>query len=101
MNMAVRMVIQLWLVVMVAGIAAHLRTNASPPFSSSPKTRKFTTMMQIVTMGKCTGRREASVNGISPPTVSYLQLRSADKVAATYYSRLPQVRGLLAAQHVR
>src|SRR5215467_7040949 len=83
-NMAVTMVAQLWPEVMFTGIAAHRRTNGSPPFGSRPKTMEFTTMMQIVTMGKCTGRRDASVNGIRPPTLAYLQLRSADEVRGTH-----------------
>src|SRR5262249_32015325 len=53
---------------MTAGITDHLSTNASPPLSSSAKTIKFVTMMETVRTGKCTGRRDASVNGINPPT---------------------------------
>src|ERR1700676_5137451 len=52
---------------MSAGITDHLSTNASPPRSSSTKTNKFVRMMQVVTMGKCTGRRDASLRGIKPP----------------------------------
>src|SRR5215831_10450313 len=55
---------------MFAGITDHFITNASPPLSSRPKTRKFATMMLTVTIGKCTGRRDASVNGIRPATPS-------------------------------
>src|SRR5258708_7186622 len=54
-----------------AGIADHLSTKASPPVSSSAKTNKFVRMMQIVRMGKCTGRRDASLNGIIAPTLFY------------------------------
>src|SRR5579871_2414974 len=52
---------------MFAGTALHLRTNASPPFSSITKTTKFTTMMDAVTIGILVGLRDASVNGIKPP----------------------------------
>src|SRR5262245_2727523 len=55
---------------MFAGITDHLTTNASPRLSSRPKTRKFATMILTVTIGKCTGRRDASVNGIRPAILS-------------------------------
>src|SRR5215472_2227011 len=55
---------------MSAGIADHLVTKASPWISSSTKTKIFTRMMRIVTTGMCTGRRDASLNGIRPPMVS-------------------------------
>src|SRR5580658_8295360 len=55
---------------MFAGIADHLSTKASPPLSSSAKTRKLMTIRLAVTNGTLTGRRDASVKGINPPTLS-------------------------------
>src|SRR5208283_4249702 len=70
MNIAVKMVIQWWPATMLAGISDHLNTNASPPISSITKTITFTTMIPVVTTGKLLGRRDASDNGIMPPTLS-------------------------------
>jgi hypothetical protein len=48
-------------------MADHCKTNASPRISSSRKTKTFATIMNAVTTGNRTGRREASLSGIKPP----------------------------------
>src|SRR5215467_10880965 len=55
---------------MSAGTADHLITKLSPFTSSNTKTNAFTRMMRMVINGTCTGRRDASLNGIKPPTSS-------------------------------
>src|SRR5208282_3806336 len=67
-NIAVRIVIHWWPEVIWAGIADHVVTNVSPPISSRTKTKQFTRMIRIVTMGMRAGRLDASPNGIMPPT---------------------------------
>src|SRR5580693_5790680 len=67
MNIAVRIVIQWWPETICAGITDHAVTKASPLSSSRTKTKTFTTMMRIVMIGTCVGRRDASFNGIKPP----------------------------------
>jgi hypothetical protein len=52
---------------MLAGTAAQLSTNASPPSNSCTKTNPLITMMSSVVSGKCVGRRDASDNGIMVP----------------------------------
>src|SRR5436309_8323612 len=54
---------------MLAGTAAQLSTNASPPSNSCTKTNPLITIMSSVISGKCAGRRDASDNGIMVPTV--------------------------------
>src|SRR5271169_3634460 len=65
---------------MSAGITDHLSTNPSPPLSSSTKTNKFVRMMPVVTMGKCTGRRDASLRGIKPPTLFPSFVRNPNQI---------------------
>src|SRR5215472_15617728 len=52
---------------MPAGTTDHWTTQASPCSSSCTNTNTFTRMMRMVTTGVCTGRRDASLNGIKPP----------------------------------
>src|SRR5271169_1854702 len=70
MNIAVRMVIQCRPATISAGITDHFCTNGSPPVSSKTKTNAFTAMIAVVMTGERLGRREASPNGIIPPTLS-------------------------------
>ncbi len=67
MNIAVKIVIQRCPETIWAGIADQAVTKASPPINSRTKTKQFTRMMRIVTMGMHAGRRVASPNGIMPP----------------------------------
>ncbi len=69
LNMAVRIVIQRWPPTMLAGTAAQLSTNASPPSNSCTKTNPLITIMGRVISGKCAGRRDASDNGMMVPTL--------------------------------
>src|SRR5208283_5071039 len=70
MNDAVTIVIQWCPATIWAGTADHVVTNASPPISSSTKTKPFTRIMKTVTTGMCAGRRDASPNGIMVPIQS-------------------------------
>src|SRR5258706_5287722 len=63
-NMAVKIVTQSRPATMWAGTNDHLLIKASPPDNSSRKTRPLIKMMEMVTRGRCTGRREASPIGI-------------------------------------
>src|SRR2546425_5295894 len=70
MNIDVRIVTRCCPATMSAGMSAHLVTKASPPVSSSRKTKTLTAMMDAVTTGMRFGRREASLRGIRPTSPS-------------------------------
>src|SRR6266550_1749509 len=70
MNIDVRIVTRCCPATMSAGTSAHLVTKASPPVSSSRKTKTLTAMMDAVTTGTRFGRREASLRGIRPTATS-------------------------------
>src|SRR5215472_12209140 len=68
------------------------RGNRRPPknecltaFQFEYKNQKVVMMMQMVTKGKCTGRRDASVNGISPPTLPTSGWHGTVELPATYH----------------
>src|SRR5438445_7411030 len=55
---------------MSVGTTDHRVTNGSPPINSSRKTNTLTRMIEPVTTGGCSGRRDASPSGIRVPMVS-------------------------------
>lgn len=52
------------------GTQAHRSTKGSPPCNSRKKTRTLAAMSPKVATGNCTGRRVASVRGITPGTAA-------------------------------